>query len=63
MTYRNKHGDFITVGYLPRKKKLCLIVGDETNVTKVASFDDDEAAKLFTKTLERLLKIDRSSRV
>lgn len=61
MTYRNKHGDFITVGYLPKRKKICLVVGEDENGTKVASFDDDEAARLFVKTLERMLRVDRSS--
>lgn len=62
MTYRNKHGDYISVCYLPKRKKICLVVGDNAAGAKVASFDDDEAARLFIKTLERMLRVDRSSR-
>lgn len=55
-TYR-KGGDKISISYLPGKKKKCLLIGEGYILTKVASFDDDEAADMFEKMLEYFLGI------
>ena len=56
MTYR-KGDEVISVSYVPNRKKKCLLVGNYLVMTKVASFDDDEAADMFEKQLEYFLGI------
>lgn len=62
-TYR-KGDEVISVSYVPGKKRKCLLVGNKYVFTKVASFDDDEAADMFEKQLEYFLgfKNDKTSR-
>lgn len=62
-TYR-KGRDSISVCYLQGKKKKCLLIGEGSVWTKVASFDDDEVADMFEKQLEYFLGIknDKTSR-
>lgn len=63
MTYR-KGDEVISVSYVPGKKRKCLLVGNKYVLTKVASFDDDEAADMFERQLEYFLRIknDKTSR-
>ena len=55
-TYR-KGSERISICYMSGKKKPCLLIGEGSTYRKVASFDDDEGAELFTKTLEYFLGI------
>ena len=57
-TYR-KGNEVISIGYIPGRKRKCLLVGDKYVITKIASFDDDEAAEMFEKQLEYFLGIKR----
>ena len=55
-----KKGDVvIAVSELPKRKKKCLLVGNDLAITKVASFDDDEAAEMFMNVLEYFCGIRR----
>lgn len=53
-TYR-KGDRAISICNLPQRKNKCLLVGEGSVWTKVASFSDDEAADLFEKMLEDFL--------
>lgn len=56
MTY--KKGDVtIQISELPNRKRKCLLVGNDYVLTKVASFDDDEAAEMFEKAFEYFCNI------
>lgn len=63
MTYK-KGNMVMSVTYVPRRKKKCLLIGDGLYYQKVASFDTDEDADDFEKFLEAFLgvKNDRTSR-
>lgn len=63
MTYQ-KRSMFLSVTYVPGRKKKCLLIGDGLYYQKVASFDTDEDADDFEKFLEAFLgvKNDRTSR-
>lgn len=57
-TYR-KGDRAISICNLPQRKNKCLLVGEGSVWTKVASFSDDEAADLFEKMLEDFLGFRR----
>ena len=54
MTYR-KGGYSLGVGYLPGSKRKSLYIGENYQITKVASFSNDEAADEFGRWLEFFL--------
>lgn len=57
MAEYRKGDEVISVSYVPHKKRKCLLIGNKYVITKVASFDDDEAADMFEKQLDYFLGI------
>lgn len=51
-----RNGIGVCISYMPNRKKPCLCVEEGNTLTKVASFNNEEAAKWFAEKIETMLK-------
>ena len=58
-----RNGKQIVIDEMPGRKKLCLAIIDGNTETKVASFNNDDAAMLYMQTLSEIYGMTISSSV
>ena len=57
MRYTMNGVEFVVSDFEPYRKKPCLFIAEGNTMTKLASFNNDEAAEVFNKNFQKMLGI------
>ena len=58
LSYKRTGVEFVVSDFEPYRKKPCLFIAEGNTWTKLASFNNDEAAEMFNKKFQKMMEIE-----